>query len=459
MSYGALDGAAEVTRVDTDSQRTGIPSDRVVVIGGGASGALIAVRLAARGFHVTLVEKAAIGNGSSSRSNAGIRAQFGVEETALGMMYSEWWYTHIHELLQTPPDQRQPAIRQNGYLFLYEDPELAAPPWQPAIRTSAADVWQRALGYFAMHQRIGLPVELLEPAEVARRWPWIAPERLIGATWCPSDGFLHPHVIYGEGVRRARELGVEVLLHTEVTGATLRGGRIRNVETTRGIIEADWFVNATNAWAPRVSRCIGGMPLPIAPTKRYLYCLHVTRPVMSMETWDRLPMTIYGMGAGRGMLSRPDGPHLLLAWAHDAPPEPAFSDADQDRVEPAFSHERGVENYGYAALAQLEEFAPALANAGGLAATTCGYYGVTPDHNPLIGFDTQQANLVHAAGFSGHGIMHAPITAVLVEALLAGDARDGRVALPDPFAQRSIALATFHPARDFAHSARETQVL
>ena len=443
------------------SNHSGAPSsgERVVVIGGGASGALIAVRLAERGFHVTLVEKAAIGNGSSSRSNAGIRAQFGVEETALGMMYSEWWYTHFHDLLQTPPDAQQPAIRQNGYLFLYEDPEQAAPPWQPDIRASAADVWRRAQGYFAMHQRIGLPVELLAPDEVARRWSFIEPERLIGATWCPTDGFLHPHVIYGEGIRRARELGVEAQLQTEVVGATLCDGRIQSIETSRGSIAADWFVNATNAWAPRVSRRLGGMPLPIAPTKRYLYHLHVTRPIMSAEEWDRLPMTIYGMGVGRGMLSRPDGPQLVLAWAHDAPPEPDFTDEDQDRIEPGFSHEHGIENYGYATLAQMEAFAPRLANAGGLAATTCGYYGVTPDHNPLIGFDAQQANLVHAAGFSGHGIMHAPITAVLVEALLAGDARDGWVTLPAPFAHQRIALAAFAPARDFTHSARETQVL
>jgi hypothetical protein len=45
---------------------------------------------------------------------AGIRAQFGVEETVLGMLYSEWWYAHFHEMLATPPEQRQQAIPQNG---------------------------------------------------------------------------------------------------------------------------------------------------------------------------------------------------------------------------------------------------------------------------------------------------------------------------------------------------------
>src|SRR5215472_18805223 len=105
-------------------------AEHVIIIGGGATGALIAVRLAERGFRVTVLEKAHVGNGSSSRSAAGIRAQFSTEETVVGMQYSEWWYTHFHDILQSPPDVRQqPVIRQNGYLFLFESPD-AIPPWQ-----------------------------------------------------------------------------------------------------------------------------------------------------------------------------------------------------------------------------------------------------------------------------------------------------------------------------------------
>lgn len=433
--------------------------EHVVLIGGGSTCALTAVRLAERGFRVTVLEKAAIGNGSSSRSTACIRAQFGVEETVVGMRYSEWWYSHVHEALHTPPDRAQPVIQQNGYLFLYEDPERAAPPWRPSVRREAARAWQRAREHAAMQRRHGLPVELLEPAEVRRRWPHIEAERLIGATWCAEDGFLHPHMIYGEGFRRARELGVEVLQGVEVLGASLRGGRISAVETSTGIIEADWFVNGTNAWAPRVSRRLGGMPLSIAPLKRYLYFLKPARDIMSAVDWQRLPMTIYGMGAGRGAHSRPDGPQLLIAWAHEADPEPEFDDADQDRIAPGFDHAHGVENYGYAVLEQIAAFAPELADCGGLAATTSGYYATTPDASPLIGLDVNQSNLVHAAGFSGHGLMHAPITAVLVEALLAGDASDGLVRLPPPFEAHTIALAAFAPDRDFTGSRGESMVL
>jgi sarcosine oxidase subunit beta len=433
--------------------------ERVAIIGGGVTAALAAVRLAERGFAVTVLEKARIGNGSSSRSNACIRAQFGVEETVVGMMYSEWWYTQFHDALKTPPEQAQPVIEQNGYLFLYEDPEQAGPPWRQDLRTGASVAWERALERVTMQQHVGLPIETLSPAEVSARWPHIEPERLIGATWCPTDGFLYPHIVYGEGFRRARELGVEIRQGIEVVGARLRGGRIVSLETTEGEVAADWFVNATNAWAPRVSRRVGGMPLPIAPLKRYLYHLKMNRPIMSEDKMRRQPMVIYGMGPGRGAFSRPDGPQLIIGTSHETPPEPDFADEDQDRIERGYSHEHGLENLGYMLLAQIEEFAPRLADAGGLAGTSCGYYAMTPDANPLIGFDAQQENLLHAAGFSGHGLMHAPITAVLVEALLAGDAREGQVQLPPPFEGRAIALATFDPRRDFAAGHAESMVL
>src|SRR5215470_5131072 len=119
-------------------------ADHVVIIGGGATGALIAVSLAERGFRVTAVEKAKLGNGSSSRSAAGIRAQFSTEETVVGMQYSEWWYSHFHDLLHSPPDVRQqPVMRQNGYLFLYEASD-AIPVWQPRRRHEVAEIWHHA---------------------------------------------------------------------------------------------------------------------------------------------------------------------------------------------------------------------------------------------------------------------------------------------------------------------------
>jgi sarcosine oxidase, subunit beta len=431
---------------------------QAVIIGGGASGALIAARLAERGFHVIALEKAVIGNGSSGRSAACIRAQWGTSETAACMLYAEWFYLNFHDLLHSTAEDRPWIIKQNGYLFLYEHPQQAVPPWQPTHRQRAARAWQAAQDYVAMQQKLGVAVELLESHEVQRRWPHILAERLIGATWGPNDGFLNHDLIYSRGFARAQALGAELRQQVEVTGAKVRDGRILNLETSSGPVEGDWFINATGAWAPRVSRCIGGMELPISPVKRFLYYLKPTQPIMSAEDWNALPMTLYGVGPERGAFSRPDGESLMIGWAHEADSEPDFTDSDQDLIPPAFHHLHGLENYGYAVLAELDRFAPDLANCGGLHATTCGYYEMTPDSSPLIGIDAKLGNLVHAAGFSGHGLMHAPVTATVVEAIITNEVNDGLMRLPPPYAEQTIPLRAFDPSRNFAQSHQETMV-
>jgi glycine/D-amino acid oxidase-like deaminating enzyme len=431
--------------------------ERVAIIGGGVTGALAAVSLAERGFKVVALEKASIGNGSSSRSMAGIRAQWAVAETVQGMRYSEWWYSHIHDHLQTPAAQRQPALRANGYLFLYEDPAQVA----NERRSGVTRAWEAAQHNIAMQRDAGVHVETLTPREVASRWPWLAADRLIGATWGPNDGFLQPHIIYQEGFRRARELGADVRVATEVVGATHRGGRITTLRLTHHGQEerlpVNWVVNATNAWAPRVSRALGGMALPIYPLKRYLYHLAITPPVMDETAWRALPMVIFGMGLGRGAHARPDGPHLLLGGAAATEPEPNFTDADQDAIGDGFNHAIGVENAAWDLLSQVADFAPDLAENASPRATTCGFYGMTPDSTPLIGYDAKLSNLIHAAGFSGHGVMHAPISALLIKALLTGATATSEVALPAEMG--SISLAAFDPARDFSASTHESFAL
>jgi FAD-dependent oxidoreductase domain-containing protein 1 len=430
------------------------PRERIAIIGAGVSGALCAARLAEAGFDVTLVEKASIGNGSSSRSMAGIRAQFGVEETVIGMLYSEWWYCHFHEMLATPVEQRQqPAIRQNGYLFLFDAPDA------PDAAPDADAHWQRAQRLAAMQRRVGVSVDVLTPTEISVRWPHLVAERLIGATWCPTDGFLFPPVIYGEGVRRAADLGATILQHTEVLSAHVKSGRIVKLNTSRGEIQTEWVVNCTNAWAARVSARLGGMHLPIQPVKRFLYHLDPGPNVLPPAVFAALPMTIYGMGRRLGAHTRPDGSHLILAGTSRTPPEPDFSDEDQDRVPEHFDHRHAVDNFGFELLSDMALYAPSLVTSGGVLATTCGYYGMTPDAVPLIGFDANLTNLVHAAGFSGHGIMHAPVTALLVERLLTGEINNGEVHLPPPFERHSLNLPAFAPTRDFAHTSAETAVL
>jgi glycine/D-amino acid oxidase-like deaminating enzyme len=129
---------------------------------------------------------------------------------------------------------------------------------------------------------------------------------------------------------------------------------------------------------------------------------------------------------------RPEnGESLLVGWAHDAAPEPDFSYESQDQVEAGFSHRGDLDARPFQAWMQLAEHLPAVGDFDGFTATTTGFYAVTPDHNPFLGYDPRVPNLIRLVGFSGHGAMFGPFTA-LAGLTLAEAGRDVvAVRLPD----------------------------
>jgi glycine/D-amino acid oxidase-like deaminating enzyme len=88
-----------------------------------------------------------------------------------------------------------------------------------------------------------------------------------------------------------------------------------------------------------------------------------------------------------------------------------------------------------------------------------GYDGMTPDALALIGFDANISKLAHAARFSGRGLMHAPVTTLLVEKLLAAEDSNIQVRLPPPFESHTLDLAELDHSRDFSRSVAESAVL
>ena len=195
------------------------------------------------------------------------------------------------------------------------------------------------------------------------------------------------------------------------------------------------------------------MEISIVPEKRIVYSL-VPQPEFLFRSGNKSETNAhdhlwYQVGIEAGY-SRPDNVGLVIGWAHDAIPEPDFEDSDQDLIEPPYNHKNGDDNHGICALMQMSDFVPELAE-GQIVATLSGYYATTPDHTPIIGQDTNLSNLIHAVGCSGHGLMHAPITAatwlkpfsrmVLME--------PGRVLLPAPFDRLAIDMHAFGPTRSF----------
>ncbi len=399
-----------------------------VVIGAGIIGTLTGYRLARAGWRVTVLEGMHVGAGSSSRTAAGIRQQFSTPETVIGMRFSVDFYRRFQELVGGD----EAPIVQNGYLFLLEG----------ATEAAAARV--------EMQRRCGLTeAELLDPDETARRFPFVDGAAITGATWCPTDGFLHPAVVYNEAAEALRRLGGQVVQNAPVLESRSQGGRLQEVLAGGAWRGADLFVDATNAWTLRTGRVLGATPLLVVPLKRYLWFLERAGPMTEAELLA-MPLVITPGGA----YCRPEnGASLLSGFAHDAAAEPDFSYEDQDRIDAEFSHRSGPESQAFATWMELAEHLPPIGEFAGVTATTSGFYGVTPDHNPFLGYDPALPNLLRMVGYSGHGAMFGPFAAE-VGLRLAEAGRD----LPSvDVLGRAVSLAPFSVGRSF--TAREALVI
>jgi sarcosine oxidase, subunit beta len=353
----------------------------VVIVGAGVVGCSIAYHLAARGCCDVLVlekEETEI-TGSTARSAAGVRHQFSSEVNVRLSLYSIERLKHFRDEIGGDA-----GLQQVGYLFLIADP---------------AD-WASYQAAAAMQRRVGARVELLTPEEAVRFVPETRIEGLLGATFGPDDGYCDPHGIALGYLNRARELGARLARATPATAIRTSGGRVVAVETQDGLVSCGTLVNAAGPWAGAVA-ALAGLGVPVQPYRR---CIYVTEPFAAIP--DGIPLTV---DVTSGFYMRKEHANVIFGKSNYAEP-PGFNMAvDWEWLDSVL--EAGLGRF------------PILERAG-LAERLCwaGAYEITPDHMPILGRHPDLAGYVDASGFSGHGIMHAPATGML----MAEEILDGR---------------------------------
>ena len=182
----------------------------------------------------------------------------------------------------------------------------------------------------------------------------------------------------------------------EVTAIDRVGDRIAGVRCGDRRISCPTVVDAAGAWAGGVA-ALAGVDLPVVPLRRQIF---ITNPIPGFG--GEFPMTIE---FASGLYLHHDSGGVLLGMAD--PGDPVGFD---DRVNWDFLPE--VVERGLARLPLLER---ATIKTG-----WAGYYEDTPDKHAILGRVPALEGFVAAAGFSGHGLMHAPATGELIAEIICG---------------------------------------
>lgn len=368
-----------------------------VIIGGGVIGLSAAYHLARRGFgRVTVLERGPVGDGSSSRA-AGI---------ITGLLWSE---TGVLARKISLARFRELSDELEGYTF-----QAAG-----CLNLFDADSWPERAALLPLYDRLGAPYEILDAAEMRRRWPDLRPRDGWIGLYDPLGGYSEPDDYLPALARGCRALGVEIREHTPVGDFVLRGGRIVGVQTPAGPIEADAVIATVYAWTNALLARLG-LRLPV---KAFVHQRYLTAPLPGPPAIPAVNANPLG-----GYLRPASGGRLLVG------------------VESAERLEHRVESLAFQMgslrappelrgriMADFPPYAPALGGAV-WADERVGLLTFTVDGEPILGPVGSLPGLSAALAFHSGGFAYSPAAGLLLAELVA----DGRSA---------IDLRTFSPDR------------
>ena len=236
---------------------------------------------------------------------------------------------------------------------------------------------------------LGIATEVLDPAEIKRRYPEIRTDDLVVGTFGPDDGPFDPHMIVWGYARRAMALGGRVHQGVRATGIEVAGGRLAGVHTTAGFIAAPIVVNAAGPWAGEVGRW-AGVDIPI---------LNRSRTILVTGTFPAIPSDRpFVEDVSAGWYYRPEGDGVLMGMGQEPvedlanpPTSPAIVNAIID-----------------AAVRRVPVFESAS-----ILTTWTGVRPLTPDGRPILGFAPGVEGFLLNCGWGGVGIIQAPMAGLL----------------------------------------------
>jgi 4-methylaminobutanoate oxidase (formaldehyde-forming) len=351
---------------------------RIVVVGGGVGGASIAYHLAQRGeTDVVLLERAELTSGSTFHS-AGLVGQLRGSVTLTRMMMDS---AALYRDLAADPET-DPGWVECGGLRLASSPERL-------------EELERQVGWA---ETFGLELHRLTAAEAQDLFPLMSTDRVLGATFLPTDGYLDPSQLTYALAKVARLKGVAVHERTRVLGFDVDDGAVVGVRTDRGDLACEVVVDAAGMHAAEVARLVG-VRVPIVPMSHQYV---VTTPFREVHPGDRRLPTL--RDPDLLLYFREDGAGLVMGGYERASRPFALGPDGLDAVPADFNGRLLPEEWE-----RLEEIyassvvrVPAMSDVE-IRTVVNGPEGFTPDNEFCLG-PTGVRGFWVAAGFCAHGI-------------------------------------------------------
>lgn len=380
----------------------------VVIVGGGIVGAATAFFLRKRGRSVVLLERGLVGQQASGVSFANVRRQGRfLPQLPLAHRSREIW-GRLPELIGHDAE----FIVTGHIRAVFDEQGLAS------IEKYASDArpW-------------GLDLEILNQAEVRRRFPFFGPD-VIGGSYSPHDGHANPRLAAPAFGRAARKAGATVLENCEVMDISKDTHDFRVTAKDGMTVTAPTALICAGAWAGRLSAGFGE-PVP----------METHGPIMGVT--EPLP---YGIVPVVGVTS--SNPAEIMYFRQVKRGNIVFGGSMRGK---AFLDERRAQpkpGYTLQQLPHLRRIVPALANVHVLR-TWSGVEGYLPDDLPVIGPSQRVSGLYYAFGFSGHGFQTGPGVGDVVAELI--DRGSSTIDLSYCSIQRFAASTATVPQIDVEH--------
>ena len=250
-----------------------------IIIGGGVIGLSTAYHLAKKRFgRVIVLEKDIVGDGSSHRA-AGIITGLQLSEPSVRAR------SRSLQLFRELSDELDGYRFQDvGCLNLFDPPS-----------------WMERQLLLPLYERLGAPFEILDPAEMRRRWPAFHPPDSFVGLFDPLGGYSEPDDYIPALATRCRDLGIEIREKQPVNGFVLRDGKVTGVACPGGQVEGDAVVCTTHAWTQA-----NFAPISLRiPVKNFVHQRYVTRPLLapvSIPAINANPLSCYARPATGGRL-------------------------------------------------------------------------------------------------------------------------------------------------------------